>query len=229
MRHDIAAAAPDARPRQERTADDPTLLARRHGGAVQRHGALRHLARGRVAGHRGPGGPRGRAGRGRGDLPGQGPDGRRRVRGRRARAREGHRPRRGGLRRCGAGAHRRTGRLADPLRPDLVRRRGHRLVRHPDQGGRPVAGRPRRVRRRTQGPGPRAAGRAGDGPHARHARRAHHLRCQVRAVGTAGRPRPAAAAGGPRRHRRGQALGRRRDLLQHRSPRWRRGSAPPSA
>ena len=63
--------------------------------------------------------------------------------GRRARAREGHRPRRGGVRRRGAGAHRCPGRLAHPLRADLVGRGGHRAVRHADPGRRSAAGRPR--------------------------------------------------------------------------------------
>ena len=76
------------------------------------------------------------------------------VRGRGARAREGHRPRRGRLRRRGAGAHRRAGRLAHPLRADLLRRGGHRAVRHAHPGGRPAAGRPRCLRGRAQGRGP---------------------------------------------------------------------------
>ena len=170
-----------------------------------------------LAGHRGTGRRRRGAGRGRRHLPGQGPDGRRRLRRRRARTREGHGPRRGRLRRRGAGAHRRSGRIAHPLRAHLVGRGGHRAVRHAHPGGRPAAGRPRRLRGRTQGAGARAPARAGHGPHARHARRADDVRGQVRAVGPAGRPRPAPPAGRPRRHRRGQALGRGRHVLQHRS------------
>ena len=56
MRHDIAAAGGRLRRSgRERAPDDPALRAGGHGGAVQRHGALRALARGRAAGHRGPG------------------------------------------------------------------------------------------------------------------------------------------------------------------------------
>ena len=80
-----------------------------------------------------------------------------------------------------------------------------------------------------EGPGPRAAARAGHRPHPRHARRAHDVRGQVRAVGAAGRPRPEAPAGRPRRRRRGQAVGRRGHVLEHR-PRGRgagvRGARP---
>ena len=72
------------------------------------------------------------------------------------------------------------------------------------------------LRGRPQDTGARVPARAGDGPHARHARRADDLRGQVRAVGPAGRPRPTPDAGRPRRHRRGQALRRGRHLLQHR-------------
>ena len=46
-------------------------------------------------------------------------------------------------------------------------------------------------------PRPGAHGRPGDRPHPRHARRADHLRGQVRPVGAAGRPRPAAACARP--------------------------------
>ena len=67
-----------------------------------------------------------------------------------------------------------------------------------------------------EGPGPGADGRAGDRAHPRHARRADDLRGQVRPVGAAGRPGPPPPAGRPRRHRRGQAVGRGRHLLQHR-------------
>ena len=89
--------------------DDPALRAARHGGAVHR---------------RRPASPSGsrsscwppRRRPAIGVVPAEdaatcrakAPDGRRRLRGRRARAREGHRPRRGRLRRRGAGAHRRA-------------------------------------------------------------------------------------------------------------------------
>ena len=55
------------------------------------------------------------------------------------------------------------------------------------------------LRGRPAGPGPRAHGRAGDRADPRHARRAHHLRGQVRPVGPAGRPGPPPHAPGPRR------------------------------
>ena len=114
MRHDIAARGRPATAgrREGGGPDDPALRTGGHGGALQRHGALRALARGRAPGHRGPGRPGRGAGRRRRHLPGQGAHGRRRLRGRRARAREGHGPRRRGLRRRGPGAHRRAGRLA---------------------------------------------------------------------------------------------------------------------
>ena len=68
-----------------------------------------------------------------------------------------------------------------------------------------------------EGPGPRAHRRPGGRPDPRHARRADHLRGQVRPVGPAGRPRPPAACGRPARPGGGgQAVGGGRDLLQHR-------------
>ena len=66
-----------------------------------------------------------------------------------------------------------------------------------DPGRRPAARRPRRLRRRAEGAGPPADGRPGDRAHPRHARRADDLRRQVRALGPAGRPRPAAACAPP--------------------------------
>ncbi len=76
--------------------------------------------------------------RGRRRLPGPGPGGRRRLRRGGGRARAGHRPRRGRLRRRGAGGHRPARGLVDPLRPHLVGRGGHRPVRHPHPGRRPA-------------------------------------------------------------------------------------------
>ena len=71
------------------------------------------------------------------------------------RAREGHRPRRGRLRRRGPGGHRAAGGLVDPLRPHLLGRGGHRPVRHPDPGRRPAHRGGRRPGPGPQGPGPR--------------------------------------------------------------------------
>ena len=62
-----------------------------------------------------------------------------RARGRRRRPGEGHRPRRGRLRRRRPGCHRPPGGVVGPLRAHLVRRGGHRAVRHLDARRRPAA------------------------------------------------------------------------------------------
>ena len=64
---------------------------------------------------------------------------------------------------------------------------------------RPAAGRLRRAGGGAAQPGRGADRRPGDRPDPRHARRADHLRGQVRPVGPAGRSGPPAAAGGPGR------------------------------
>ena len=71
--------------------------------------------------------------------------------------------------------------------------------------------------RRPAGPGDRAHRRPGGRPDPRHAGRAHHLRGEVRPLGPPGRPGPPALAGGPPGRGRRQALGRGRDLLEHRA------------
>ena len=89
------------------------------------------------------------------------------------------------------------------------------------------------VRGRPARPRPGADGRPGHRAHPRDARRAHDLRDEVRPVGPAGRPRPPPHAPGPRRDRRGQALGRSGHVLQHRpggrGPRVRRPRPHPGA
>ncbi len=133
------------------------------------------------------------------------------------RPRAGDRPRRGRLRGRRPGRDRCARGVLDPLRPHLLRRRRHRPVRHAHPGLRP----PHRGGDRA-GPGPRAPGagvdrRPGDRQDPRHARRADHLRSQVRALGAPGRPRPAAPPGGARAGGGGQALRCGGHLLQHRS------------
>ena len=66
-------------------------------------------------------------------------------------------------------------------------------------------------------PGERAKGGACRGSDPRDAGRADHIRGQICAVGPPGRPRPPAAGVGSSAGRGWQALGRRRDLFEHRT------------
>ena len=149
-------------------------------------------------------------------LPCQSADGRLGLRGGGGRAGTHHRSRRGRFRRRGAGGHRPAGGIVDPLRPHLVGRGGHRAVRHPHRCRGPADRGESGVGEGAQGTGRRVHRRAGDRSDPRDARRADHLRGQVLAVGTAGRTRPRAAPGGAPTGGGGQAVRRRRDLLEHR-------------
>ena len=107
---------------------DRALLDAGDGGGVGRHDALRAVAGDRAAGDRGARRARGRAGGRRRGVPRAGARRRRGLRRRGRRARADDRPRRRRLRRRRAGAHRSTGRVVDPLRPHVVRRRRHGAV-----------------------------------------------------------------------------------------------------
>ena len=202
---------------------DPPLPPARDGGRVQRHRPPRSLAGDRAAGHRSLGGAGGRARRRCPGLPGSGARGRRGLRGGLRRARARHRSRRRRLRRRHPRRHRlrrrARGGQVDPLRADLVRRRRHRLVLDAARRLRSPAGRGRRAGGDTEGHRAAAPPHHDDRPHPRHPRRAHDLRREGGAVVPPGRPRPRPVAGRAHRHRRGQALGRRRHVLQHRSRR----------
>ena len=187
---------------ERRAPDDPALRARRTWRRSSATTArFAHLARGRAAGHRGPGRPRGRAGRGRGRPAGP----------RRRRSTTPSWPRCSSARRsptttwppsstsCRSASARPPGSYihygltsSDVVDTALCAT----LTRAADL----LLDRPRRVRGRAQGAG---AASCCDVPvdraHPRHARRADHLRRQVRPVGPAGRPRPRPPAGRPRR------------------------------
>ena len=230
MRHDIAATVAGSPVGAGRAPGDPALRAGGHGGAVQRHGALLALARGRAAGHRGPG-RRSASCRPRTPPP-AGP--------RPPRSTTSSSPTCSSARRsrtttsppsstsCRSASARRPARTSTTGSPPPTWWTPRCAPRSP---GRPTSCWP------TSTPSsPPSRTRALEllhvpvtGPHARHARRADDVRGQVRAVGPAGRPRPAPDAGRPRRHRRGQALGRGGHVLEHRPRRWRPGSAPRSA
>ncbi len=178
------------------------------------------MARGRAPGRGGLGRgghhPPGRRRRGAG--PGPQGDPRARRRGQRPRAR--HRPRRGRLRRRGPGGDRRARGFVGPLRAHVLRRRGHRAVRHPDARRRPAARRLGRAWCRCSRPGPSsswtAPWRAGptactpspppSGPSWRCGA------CRPTATGAACAPRATPGGGG-------QAVGGGGHVLQHRPPR----------
>ena len=204
-------------PRRRGAPDDPALLPAGHGRAVQRHGAVLALARGRAPGHRGPGRARRGPGRGRRDLPGQGA--RRSTTSSWPTCSSARRSPTTTSPRSSTCVQERIGAPAGSLihfgltSSDVVdtalcatlTKAADLLLADLDAF---VAALKARAAR--------AAARPGDRAHPRHARRAHDLRGQVRPVGPAGRPRPPAPAGRPRGRRRGQAVRGRRHLLEHR-------------
>ena len=186
-------------------------------GGVGRHHALRALAGGRAAGHRGPRPGRRGAGRRRRRVPRSGAGRRRGVRRGRPRARAHHRPRRRRVRRRRPAAHRRAGGGVGPLRADVVGRRRHRAVLGPARRRRPRPRLDRRARHDDGRHGPHPPAHRDDRPHPRHPRRADDVRRQGRAVGPAAGAGPDPPRRGPGVDRRVQAVGRRRDVLQRRA------------
>ena len=221
----ILGGGPDRLPRARtcdatsRRAHDRALLATGDGGALDRGGQARPVARGRARGVPRMGGARGDPGRGPG--PDRGAGG---VLARaHARARAHDQPRRGRVpdRRRGAGG---AGVPLDPLRDDLVGRARHRSgARDPARRG-AAPGRAGGPHDDASGHGARARGRPLGRAHARRARRADDLRPQARGL----RLREPAQRGAPadrdRGRRHGDALGCRGHLRDAR-PRARVGGA----
>ena len=219
-RTDIAARAAldEGAARSAAGSRDPPLLAAGDGGAVHRRGPARR------GGSRWSSWPS-RAGPSVGEIPGRArrrrararPQGDARARGRRRRPGEGHRPRRGRLRRRRPGGHRPPGGVVGPLRAHLVRRGGHRAVRHPDARRRPAA---RRLGR--PGGGAQDAGRRSSSLTPM-AGRTHGMHAEPTTFGAklalwclqADRDRRRLRAA-RRRRGRGQAVGGGGDVLEHR-------------
>ena len=184
-----------------RSSGDRPLLPSRDGGHLQRHRPPRPLAGDRAPGHRGVVRARCRAVAGRGAGPVAGAGRRRRLRRRLRGAGAGHGPRRGRVRRRRPGGHRRRGRArgrqVDPLRPHVVRRRGHRVVLDAPRRRGSAARRVRRAGRHAQGDGAAPPRHRHDRAHPRHPRRADDVRDEGGAVVPAGRPRSGPPALGP--------------------------------
>ena len=151
------------------------------------------------------------------DGRGRGARARRLRRRRDRRAGAGHRARRRRVRRRRAGARRPARGRVGALRAHVERRRRHRARAAADPGRRPAdRARPRRSTAAITARAHEFRDTPMVGPHARHPRRADHVRGEARALGAAGAPRRRAAAPGPRRDRGRQALGRGRHVLERR-------------
>ena len=207
----------------------PRYSPARHGGAVQRRGPLRHVARGRAAGHRGAG--RARAwSRPRTPRP------------------AGPRPRRSTRSSCTTCSSARrsptttwppsstSSRSASARRPARYIHYGltssdvvdTALCATLTKAADLLLGDLDAFVDALEGPCPRAARRAGDRSHPRDACRADHLRGQVRPVGAAGRPGPRAACGPPARRSRSASSPARSAPTPTSTRRSRPRCAPPS-